>query len=252
MFFEKEMISFNILDVLLLEQKNVHTRNEERNFNALSFRLRSDAVLKTDSDEYHMGDNYLAYFPARLDYRRIAQEDKLIVVHFDSTDYHTEIIEFLEAKSPEKMKSLFWDILNFWNQKEIGYKYKCASVFYEIFAECYAQNYKPNTKKSKIQSSVEYLHQNYKKSGLSIKEIAERSFMSEVYFRKLFKEEYGISPQKYIIDLRIQNAAGLISTGYYSLKEVAYMSGYTDYKYFSVEFKKAIGVSPSEYLYNYQ
>ena len=76
--------------------------------------------------------------------------------------------------------------------------------------------------------------------------------MSEVYFRKLFKEEYGISPQKYIINLRMQYAKGLISTGYYSLNEVAYMSGYTDYKYFSVEFKKSMGVSPSEYLYNYE
>ena len=76
--------------------------------------------------------------------------------------------------------------------------------------------------------------------------------MSEVYFRKLFKKEYGISPQKYIIQLRIQNAVGLISTGYYSLKEIAYMSGYNDCKYFSVEFKKAMGVSPSEYLYNYK
>jgi AraC-like DNA-binding protein len=86
---------------------------------------------------------------------------------------------------------------------------------------------------------------NYKKSDLSIKEIADKSFMSEVYFRKLFKEKYEISPQKYIIDLRIQNAVGLISTGYYSLKEIAYMSGYTDYKYSSVEFKKAMGISPS-------
>ena len=92
---------------------------------------------------------------------------------------------------------------------------------------------------------------NYKKSDLSIKEIADRSYMSEVYFRKLFKEEYGVSPQKYVKNLRIQNAVGLISAGYYSLKEIAYMSGYNDYKYFSVEFKKKIGVSPSEYLYNY-
>ena len=94
--------------------------------------------------------------------------------------------------------------------------------------------------------------QNYKKSDLSIKEIADKSFMSEVYFRKLFRLEYGVSPQKYIIRLRIQNAVGLISTGYYSLKEVAYLSGYTDYKYFSVEFKKAMGISPSDYLYNYK
>ena len=76
--------------------------------------------------------------------------------------------------------------------------------------------------------------------------------MSEVYFRKLFKKEYGIPPQKFIINLRIQNAIGLISTGYYSLTDVAFASGYNDYKYFSTEFKKIIGISPSKYIYNYK
>ena len=103
-----------------------------------------------------------------------------------------------------------------------------------------------------IHNSVDYLLKHYKKSNLSIKELADQSFMSEVYFRKLFKEEYGISPQKYIINLRMQNAVGLISTGYYSLKEIAHMSGYNDYKYFSVEFKKSMGVSPSKYVYDYE
>ena len=82
---------------------------------------------------------------------------------------------------------------------------------------------------------------------LSISEVAKRSFVSEVYFRRLFKEEYGTSPQKYIAKLRIQNALALISSGYYSLGEVALLSGFGDYKYFSVEFKKAVGVSPSTY-----
>ena len=71
--------------------------------------------------------------------------------------------------------------------------------------------------------------------------------MSEVHFRKIFKEEYGMSPQKYIIHLRIQNASSLIASGYYSLQEAAYLSGYNDYKYFSVEFKKIKGVSPSKF-----
>ncbi|MBQ6703042.1 MAG: helix-turn-helix transcriptional regulator [Clostridia bacterium] len=87
---------------------------------------------------------------------------------------------------------------------------------------------------------------------MSIREIANQSFVSEVYFRKLFKKEYGKSPQKYIVFLRIRYATELISTKYYSLKEVALMSGYTDYKYFSTEFKKHIGCSPSEYFYNFR
>ena len=150
------------------------------------------------------------------------------------------------------MSKLFRKILDVWNKKELGYKYKSSAILCEIFAECYIQNHVSKSKNPKICNSVEYLLKNYKKSDLSIKEIADRSYMSEVYFRKLFKEEYGISPQKYIIGLRVQNAVGLISTGYYSLKEIAYMSGYNDYKYFSVEFKKAMGVSPSEYLYNHK
>ncbi|MBQ9132625.1 MAG: AraC family transcriptional regulator [Clostridia bacterium] len=252
MFFDKEFISFNLLDVLSLRQKNINTKNVGRNFNAISFRLSSDAVIKTKQNEYHMRDNCVAYFPARYDYQRIANNDELIVVHFNSTDYHTEDIEFFEAQSPGRFKKFFEDILACWSQKEVGYKYKCSALLYEIFAECYAQNYKNEIGKSKIKASVEYIHKSYKKSDLTIKEIADKSFMSEVYFRKIFKEEYGVSPQKYIIDLRIQNAVGLISAGYYSLKEIAYLSGYNDYKYFSVEFKRNIGISPSEYLYNYE
>jgi len=251
-FFEKDLLSFNILDVLELKQQNINMFNSGRNFNALSFRFRSDAVLITQTERHSMKDNYVSYFPARLDYTRAATVDEMIVVHFDTINYNTKNIEYFIPNDPTVLSELFREIFDIWNKKELGYKYKCSAILCKIFAECYTQNYVSKSKNPKIQNSVEYLLKNYKKSDLSIKEIADKSFMSEVYFRKLFKEEYAISPQKYIIDLRIQNAIGLISTGYYSLKEVAYMSGYNDYKYFSVEFKKIVGVSPSEYLYNYR
>ena len=236
MFFEKDLLSFNILDVLELKQQNVNIFNTGRNFNALSFRIRSDAVLMTKTKKYSMKDHCVSYFPARLDYSRAATVDEMIVVHFDTINYNTKNIEYFIPDDPAVLAELFRAIFDVWNKKELGYKYKCSAILYEIFAECYTQNYIPKSQNSKIHNSVEYLLKNYKKNDLSIKEIADKSFMSEVYFRKLFKEEYGISPQKYIIDLRIQNAVGLISAGYYSLKEIAYMSGYNDYKYFSVEF----------------
>ena len=40
--------------------------------------------------------------------------------------------------------------------------------------------------------------------------------------------------------------------GYYSLTENSELCGYNDYKHFSVEFKKATGLSPSKYKYNFQ
>lgn len=251
MFFESETVSFNILDVLRLQQNNISMFNSGRNFCALSFRFCADTVLRTKTKEYAVGDNYVCYVPARLDYSRISNADDLIVVHFDTSFYNAHSIECFLSENPEPLAALFRKILDCWDKKELGYRYRCSAIFYEILAECYAQNFTPNTKRSKIQSSVEYILENYKNSDLTLRAIADRSFMSEVYFRKLFKEEYGISPQRYIIRLRMQNAVALISTGYYSIKEVAYLSGYRDYKYFATEFKKTIGVSPSEYLYNY-
>lgn len=251
MFFENEMISFHILDVVALRQENVYMQNGGRNFSALSFRIHADTRLETATATYHLTDNCVAYVPARTDYKRSAARDEMIVIHFDAIDYYTKEIEFFKAERPEVLKDLFLEILQRWNKKDVGYKYKCAALLYEIIEECYRQNFHTKTENPKIKNAVAYLHAHYTDENLSVETLAKKAYMSEVYFRKLFKKEYGVSPQKYVIKLRMQHAVGLISTGYYSLKEVADLSGYRDYKYFSVEFKKAFGVSPSEYLYNY-
>ncbi len=252
MFFDKETISFNILDVIRLEQKNVNIYNTGRNFDALSFRYRADTYLKTESQECHVSDNSLCFFPARLNYSRVATVDEMIVVHFDAVNYFSKNIEFFTPKEPQVFARLFDEIYAVWCKKEVGYKHKCSAILYEIFAECYAQNFVDNDCPPKIKNSVAYMTEHFADPDITIKEIADKSFISEVYFRKLFRAEFGISPQKYLINLRIGHAVGLMSTGYYLLKEIAYMSGYTDYKYFSVEFKRIKGVSPSEYMYNYK
>ena len=252
MFFSKEMISLNILDVLEIKQTNVNTFNTGRNFCALSFRYHSDAVITTEDAVCKMGDNCVAYFPERLNYRREASVDELIVVHFITSDCFNRDVEFFEVQNFETLFDMFKKLLATWKGREIGYKYKCTAILYDILAECYNENFKVRHKGSKIRESVDYIQANYKNPELSIPEISKKSFMSEVYFRKLFKKEYGISPQKYIVNLRIQNAASLISTGYYSLKDVAVMSGYIDYKYFTMEFKRCMGISPSKYGYSFK
>ena len=251
MIFEKECLSFAILDVLELDQENVNIYNKGRNFTALSFRLRADTVIATATEEYHLRDNYVSLVPSRLDYRRIAKKDKLIVIHFELSNYRAERIEAFAPKQPEKIEALFREILLCWSNKEVGYKLEASAILYSILAECYRQNFQKGSRDSKIQKSVDFINRHYTDPDLSICEVAKQSYMSEVYFRKLYKNEFGISPQKHIVHLRIQHAIGLLATGYHTLKEVAYLSGFTDYKYFTVTFKKETGISPSKYTYNY-
>lgn len=154
MFYENEILTFNILDVLKLEQNNVNMFNSGRNFNALSFRFKADTILRTETEEHCLKDNHVCYVPARLDYSRRASTDELIVIHFDTMNYSTQSIESFMPANPSVIEKLFGRIWECWIKKECGYKYKCSAILYEIFAECYAQNFVPRPQTSKIQNSV--------------------------------------------------------------------------------------------------
>jgi AraC-like DNA-binding protein len=52
--------------------------------------------------------------------------------------------------------------------------------------------------------------------------------------------------------MRINYAKELIKSGEYSITEIAIISGFCDVSYFSREFKKAIGVTPKDYLESIQ
>lgn len=250
MIFEKEFLSLQVIDVIALSQRDVRMYNSGRDFSAISLRLASDATLETEDQSCRLGPDVVTFVPAGVDYTRNATVDEMIVVNLKVTDYSSSRIEFFHTEHPEAFHRLFREILAAWEGRERGYLHRCTALLYRIFEECFRQNEMPEAAKapSKIQGGVDYLHENYRRADLTVAELARRSFMSEVYFRRLFKREYGVSPQKFILSLRQDHAQGLIRTGYYSLKEVALLSGYSDYKYFSTEFKRRNGVSPSKYL----
>ena len=252
MIFEKDYLKFNIIDVLHLDQGNVNAFNKGRRFDALTLRLSSDAVLRHGDREIVTSDGAVCFVPAGLDYRRAATRDDCLVIHFTLDAPLSQNVDMTFPKDPDRVEKLFWEILDVWHAKGAGYKYKAAALVYEIFAECHVEAEEEKKSFGKICEGVKYINLNFKKYDVSVSEAAKRCFMSEAYFRKLFRAEFGTSPRKYIIKSRIQNAASLIDTGYYLLKEVADMCGYTDYKYFSVEFKSVMGKSPSEYAYKFQ
>ena len=74
--------------------------------------------------------------------------------------------------------------------------------------------------------------------------------MSEVLFRRNFKNSTGLSPLKYINNLKISRAKELLSVGMCSVSEAATLSGFHNECYFSREFKKHTGMSPVEYKKN--
>lgn len=76
--------------------------------------------------------------------------------------------------------------------------------------------------------------------------VAELATSRTVFFKKL-KSLTGLAPIEFIRDVRIKYAAQLIESQQYTIKEVSFMIGISDTKYFTQCFKKIFNMTPSEY-----
>ncbi len=71
------------------------------------------------------------------------------------------------------------------------------------------------------------------------------------YLRKQFQEKIGLTPLKYLTNLRMKKAKSMLTAGggrEHSIAEVAESCGFKDALYFSRVFKKYYGCSPSDFV----
>lgn len=84
-------------------------------------------------------------------------------------------------------------------------------------------------------------------SRQTTEEICKPLEMGYEKFRKLFKQQTGLSPTQYRIQHRINLAKNLLLTADSSIESLAYELGYIDPHTFSKQFKKFTGSSPLQF-----
>ncbi len=96
----------------------------------------------------------------------------------------------------------------------------------------------------------EQISKNMDDSSFLIDDLASAMAMSRTVFFKKIKSLTGQAPVDFIRDLRMNQAAKYLEETSYSIKEIAYMVGISDTKYFTQCFKKKFEATPSEYRNN--
>ena len=89
-------------------------------------------------------------------------------------------------------------------------------------------------------------------SGITIQNIADRLGLNRSYLYTIFTERIGVSPSDYLLSLRLNKAAELMTVYNEKPSTAAISVGYDDLAHFSKIFKKHFGVSPREYYRNYK
>jgi transcriptional regulator GlxA family with amidase domain len=88
--------------------------------------------------------------------------------------------------------------------------------------------------------------------NLSVPALAERAFMSERNFARVFRREVGISPASYVESLRVERAKLLLESTPLSVQEVGSRCGFGTVETLRRSFARGVGASPAEYRDRFQ
>lgn len=101
------------------------------------------------------------------------------------------------------------------------------------------------TKYKKLQPALSEIAGQYEKPK-TVSSYAELCGMSEVNFRRLFREYTGCSPIEYRNDIRLKNAKIKLQSGEYNVSEAAEAVGFSNLSFFIRLYKKKYGYTPKK------
>jgi AraC-like DNA-binding protein len=100
--------------------------------------------------------------------------------------------------------------------------------------------------KSNINNAISFMLNNLT-ADISIDRIADTVNLSKYHFCRMFKNQTGITPYEYLINLRIHRAKQLLRTGSITLDAVASQSGFLNSKNLIYNFRRLTGLTPGAY-----
>lgn len=129
-------------------------------------------------------------------------------------------------------------------KKRLGHKIMVPTMFVELLvylARGYNQNLEPGAA-WRLEAPAAYLARHFD-APLDLPMLAKLAGMSERNLFRHFKQQFGMSPRRYLERLRIQNAMRLLRNSDCGREEIAMQCGFCDGNHLSRVFQKVTGCS---------
>ena len=130
-----------------------------------------------------------------------------------------------------------------------GFRFVATALFMQIvgyLSRFYADTNRADSRSLlRIGKAISHLETHFC-DPINLDELAGMAHMSPRSFTRNFQAALNLSPIAYLVQLRVNHAAGLLRRTNLGITEIAFQSGFNDSNYFSRAFRKVFGHAPSE------
>ena len=140
------------------------------------------------------------------------------------------------------------------SREKMSDKLRIASSVTDILARLLEEDTIPDlpayqtfsTHKDVLLETRQYMDRHYAEE-IDLHTLCRIANLSPSYFHRLFSEAFGISPGKYLQNLRLSAAKVMLITTNCPISEVAASTGFSSQHYFTGRFKNAFAISPLKF-----
>lgn len=156
----------------------------------------------------------------------------------------------IEIGYDEEMAGLYRKMLEVSNSERPGYQQLLTGILVHLLAYLFYREKDRDWRDKEVLGKIEKARLIIREKinlPLSPEELAVSLNVSYTWFRRMFRQYTGLAPAQYITQLKIQKAKELLSVTTMPVKEIALELGYESIDYFSTQFKKQTGTTPSQF-----
>ena len=234
-------------------------RVRKNSYVLLQYTISGKGSFQTPDHTYpqHAGDLFLVQVPGDSQYSLPDDSECWDVLYLEFSSeclpllYHIHQscgpAFHLEASStlPEQMKQLYADAIS--NQLASVFDNSKSAYAFLLDLADYALEH-PALSSPRVTLAKNYLDSHYYTTDLNLDEVADAVGLSKYHLCREFNHLYGISPGKYLANLRLQKSCALLlQSRQHTIAEIASMVGFSNDNYFCKVFRKAFGTTPTQY-----
>lgn len=204
----------------------------------------ANGEIRTKDSTLSSGDFYVYYPNERQDYSYSANEGSLYYwIHYVGWDAPSLLSQGYHSSNGRESEintlfQLITDALTHANEQHSDYSISLLRSLCKLLSM-------PKNIKYPFSRAIALLED--VKSSHTTKELADIYGITPEHFIRSFKKSYRKTPAAYKTANRISYAKGFLQDTKLSIGKIAELCGYSDALYFARIFKKAEGISPSEY-----
>lgn len=106
---------------------------------------------------------------------------------------------------------------------------------------------KPGLSPAQMRQVNEFITRNLAQP-ITVAELAREAHLSAYHFMRLFKQNTGVSPHRYLIARRVEEAHALLRDGNHRVADAAYAVGFCDQSHLDRHFRRHYGYAPRTLL----